>query len=217
MPQPSIDFYLIRHGIREDFVNPAWKLTAKEPNDTPLSDEGLLQATDIAKALETSLIQAIYCSPFLRTIQTAAPLAAQLAIPVFLEPGFGEWLNPAFFPTLPVLLPINEVTTICPQIDLCYFPAHIISGWEADETIEVRMRVTNTIHQILAQNPGKSFAAIMHGSPLCQLAGALLGSLEGVDTRMGAITRISYDGETFTLISSDSTHLQKEDTHIRFN
>ncbi len=211
------DIYLIRHGIREDFVDPSWKLTASEPGDTPLSEGGLRQACDIAGALTNSGIRAVYCSPFTRALQTAAPLSEHLVVPVFIEPGFGEWLSPEWFAAPPSLLPAHAAGRICPLTDPTYLPAHQTRGLEGDESVEVRARVKKTIETILARRPGESFAVVLHGSPLCQAAGLLLGTLDGIDTGMGAITHISFKSGIFALISSGSTHLRDNDHHLRFH
>ena len=207
---------LIRHGIRQDFVDPSWKLSAREPNDTPLAEAGLRQAKDIAAALAGSGIRALYCSPFLRALQTAAPLSARIEAPILIEPGFGEWLNPEWFPAPPALLGTEAIARICPRVDFSYKPAHQTTGLEADETIEVRARVKTALEAIFRQRPGESFAVFTHGSPLGQTAAAILGNLDGVDMRMGSITRIACGESGFRLISSGSGHLAEEDTHFRF-
>ncbi|MEI6033100.1 MAG: histidine phosphatase family protein [Verrucomicrobiae bacterium] len=208
---------LIRHGIRQDFADPSWKLTAQEPNDTPLAEAGLRQGEDIARALEGSGIRAIYCSPFLRALQTAAPASMKLGIPLRIEPGFGEWLNPEWFSSLPRLLSLREAAGVCPLVDVSYIPLHSPAGLELDETVEVRARVKIALEAILQRSPGESFAVVAHGSPLGQSAEFLLGSLDGVDLRMGAITRIACGDGGFRLISSGSDHLGDEDSHLRFH
>jgi broad specificity phosphatase PhoE len=208
---------LIRHGIRQDFADPSWKFTAQEPNDTPLAEAGLRQAEDIARALEGSGIGAIYCSPFLRALQTAAPASKHLGIPLRIEPGFGEWLNPEWFCSLPRLVSLREAAGICPLVDASYIPIHSQAGLEQDETVEVRARVKIALEAILRRSPGESFAVVAHGSPLGQSATFLVGGLDGVDLRMGAITRISCGNGGFRLISSGSEHLGEGDRHLRFH
>lgn len=208
---------LIRHGIRRDFEDPAWKLSAENPDDPPLAAAGLEQAEDIARALVGSGIGAIYSSPFLRALQTAGPSGGLLGVPVRIEPGFGEWLSPQFFPAPPRLLTPEVAAATCPQVELSYQPAHVPDGLEADETVEVRERVKSALTTIMLRAPGESFAVFTHGSPLVQAVGGLFGHLDDVDTRMGSITRIACDDGKFTLVSSNCDHLCQTDTHLRFH
>jgi broad specificity phosphatase PhoE len=215
------EIFLIRHGIRRDFEDPDWKLTASEPNDPPLAESGLRQAGDIARAMAGSGIQpirAIYCSPFLRALQTAAPAAKLLGVPVRIEPGFGEWLSPEFFSVPPRLLSLAEAAAVCPTLDAGYIPVHTASGLEESETREVRSRVRLALETIQCRAPSESFAVFTHGSPLCQAAAELLGSLDGVDTRMGSITRVERGGDgCFVLVGSGCDHLGDADSHLRFH
>jgi broad specificity phosphatase PhoE len=214
---PRSEIFLIRHGIRLDFVSPDWKENAEKPFDPPLADIGLQQAEDIAGALKMSGIKAIYSSPYLRAIQTAAASSHALDIEVRIEPGFGEWLNPGFFTDLPCLLSPREAVAICPLIDTAYEPAFVPSSLEPKEEIDVASRVDAVLKTIFHLAPADSFAIFTHGSPLCQAALKLLGHLDGVDTRMGAITRILRDGDELQLISSNSDHLRDKDAHLRFH
>lgn len=65
---------IIRHGERED-PNPA------DPNDDPhLNADGIARAQTLLHVLGRAGIRGIYTSKYLRTKETAAPLAAQLAL-----------------------------------------------------------------------------------------------------------------------------------------
>ena len=67
--------WIARHANRLDFVYPDWFLTAKRRYDPPLSDDGMIQAQQLAKRLKGKKITHIFASPFLRTIQTANAIA----------------------------------------------------------------------------------------------------------------------------------------------
>lgn len=65
-----------------------------------LNAQGLAQAGELAQRLQTG-IAAIYSSPQQRTLQTAAPIAARLGLPVqvaaeFDEIDFGQWTGGSF-------------------------------------------------------------------------------------------------------------------------
>lgn len=101
--------FIVRHGQREDFVNPGWKKQATNLYDTPLSAHGAEQAEEVARffaALPPSeRPQRVLCSPYLRALQTAAPTARALGLHLCVEPGLAESefrpLGTAPFPQLP--------------------------------------------------------------------------------------------------------------------
>jgi broad specificity phosphatase PhoE len=95
--------FLARHGNRQDFVDPTWVDGALERYDPPLSPDGFEQARRLGQRLAGEGITAIVASPFLRTVQTAEQVNATLGVPLYLEPGFGEWLSIDSFERLPRL------------------------------------------------------------------------------------------------------------------
>lgn len=61
-------------------------------DDPQLTPTGLEQAQQIAALLEEEPIAAIFCSPWLRAIQTAAPLAAAKGLQLRVDRCLGEYL-----------------------------------------------------------------------------------------------------------------------------
>lgn len=100
---------VIRHAERVDRVNPSWSALAKRPQDSPLSERGKKQAARLGKWLYGRLPvgqpTAIFCSPFIRCVQTADAIAAELeglqreglhaasATQICVEPGLAEDLT----------------------------------------------------------------------------------------------------------------------------
>lgn len=70
--------YVVRHAERADGGTPPPSMTG--PADPPLSAAGKARAEKLAAMLGVSGISAIYTTEFIRTQQTAAPLAAALKI-----------------------------------------------------------------------------------------------------------------------------------------
>eukprot|EP01098_Paradermamoeba_levis_P005056 TRINITY_DN2149_c0_g2_i1.p1 TRINITY_DN2149_c0_g2~~TRINITY_DN2149_c0_g2_i1.p1 ORF type:complete len:357 (+),score=80.58 TRINITY_DN2149_c0_g2_i1:141-1073(+) len=67
----KINVYIVRHGNREDWLDPrAWKKTATHFHDPPLSQAGLQQANELGAHLQHVKFHEVYSSPFLRTITT---------------------------------------------------------------------------------------------------------------------------------------------------
>ena len=87
-------FYLVRHGETEwnqKGIYQGW-------TDIPLSKEGELQTKCLGKRFENTALKldAVYCSPLQRAIQTAKAMADAKGLPVitdvhFKEINFGEW------------------------------------------------------------------------------------------------------------------------------
>jgi len=82
--------YLIRHGKDDDSVRGGWSLS-------PLTDEGVRQAEELADYVETKReqlkIEAVYSSDLPRAMQTAEPMAQRLNLAVSPMPRFREVNN----------------------------------------------------------------------------------------------------------------------------
>ena len=98
--------FVIRHAERLDRADPSWSSKALRPQDTPLSETGKYQAKRLGKwlygRLPTRAPLAIFCSPFIRCVQTADAIASELeglqrsglhtasATKICIEPGLME-------------------------------------------------------------------------------------------------------------------------------
>ena len=93
--------WVVRHGERAD-VDPEWEKTATRPHDPPLTALGHVQAAATATVLAGEAIEAIFSSPFLRCMQTAAAIARALGLQIRIEPGLSEILNASWYSSDPV-------------------------------------------------------------------------------------------------------------------
>jgi broad specificity phosphatase PhoE len=84
---------IMRHGDRYS--------GAHDPELTPIGHE---QAQQLARLLADEDITAIYCSPFIRSLQTAAPIAAARGQLLTVDRGFGEIMPERSGNPLPHLL-----------------------------------------------------------------------------------------------------------------
>ncbi len=77
---------LLRHGQSE--FNLHFTATRRDPGipDPKLTELGHAQAQAAAEALQGERIQRIIVSPYTRALQTAAPIAARLGVPVIINP-----------------------------------------------------------------------------------------------------------------------------------
>lgn len=147
MPQTV---WIARHGNRIDFVNPAWFNTAERPYDPYLSDDGQIQAQQLAKRLVGEKITQIIASPFLRTVQTANAVAEVLDLPLKLDWGLGEWLNSDWMATFPETLPAEILAQQFPRIDL----SHPVGVPRYPETWpDCLQRTGETAQRLVAQFP----------------------------------------------------------------
>lgn len=209
--------HFVRHGLRVDFEDPGWRDTAANPHDTPLSAKGLRQAEDIARALEGQGIVHIFSSPFLRTLETAHPLAERLGVPLLREPGFSEWLNPAWFQTAPRWMSAEEAAARFSRIDPGHEPLLEPRFPEETESPGVYNRVGMALERLAERFPEGNVAIFAHGSPLGQGIARLLGTLEGIDLHMGSITTIAVSDQGVRLVGSGSSHLRDSDSRLRFH
>jgi len=212
---PSLFF--IRHGQREDFEHPLWRETAANPDDTPLSQTGFAQAEEVGRALADKGIDVILCSPFLRALQTAVPLARMTGLPILVEPGFCEWLNPAWFAKAPGWMNAKEIRETIPEADTSHPPLLVPTFPEESESETVYARCGEVLERMRNRWPTDNIAVFSHGSPTGQSIACLLGTLEGIDLHVGAITHIIWDSQGSRLISSDRTHLSDKDESLRFH
>ena len=83
---------LLRHGQSE--FNLHFGATRRDPGvvDAPLTALGHTQAEEAAQRLLGEGIRRIIVSPYTRALQTAAPIAATLAVPVFVSAA-GFWIR----------------------------------------------------------------------------------------------------------------------------
>ena len=113
-----MEFYLIRHG---QSVNNASSDTL-EP-DPALTNLGREQANHVGKALQEKKIRRLYCSPMLRTLQTAEIIGRVLELSPHVYVGLHEWDGiweasvGRYGATLPGLTR-TQMREICPNVVL---------------------------------------------------------------------------------------------------
>ncbi len=78
--------YLVRHAQAGSRQN--WD--GDDDTKRPLTSFGRNQAADMVGTLAEAPLDAIFCSPYLRCIETAAPLGARRSIPVEIVDALGE-------------------------------------------------------------------------------------------------------------------------------
>ncbi len=206
--------WLARHGAREDSENPHWFRTAERPHDPGLAELGHAQASELAARLKQEKVAHIFCSPFLRTVQTAHAVAEALNLNVKLEHGFCEWLNPAWFDKQPEFLPISELSASFPRIDKAYTTRTMP---EFPETLpEVVKRAGQTMYRLRSDYPGE-LLVVGHGATVMGVACALDAKAPQLTCPLCSLTRlVRKKGGWHVDVADDATFLRSGATGACF-
>jgi|TARA_B110000008_G_scaffold232424_1_gene235974 broad specificity phosphatase PhoE len=151
----------LRHGLRFDSAL----------YFTPLTAEGLVQADNLVEILKDEKIDIIYCSPFLRTLQTIYPFCIENNKKVNVENTFYECLNSNEFNYYNYRHNPRELDNTYPHlssiIDHNYNSQLFVSNISYIETSEkVRNRVFPFIHNLCQKykKTDKVFLIVTHGT-----------------------------------------------------
>lgn len=209
--------WIARHGNRIDFVNPEWFNTAERRYDPYLSPDGLVQAKQLARRLVGEGITQIFSSPFLRTVQTAEAIAKTLDLPIKLDWGLGEWLNPEWMKESPEILPMETLMAQFPLIDSTYpmGTSNYPETWE-----ECLMRTKEVVQRLVAAYPDDNLLLIGHGASVIGTAMGLIPTLRETDIHASLcclVKLVHQQGEWMMELNGDTSHLSETEEDIRFN
>lgn len=161
--------WIARHAERQDFVEPGWIHTSSRPLDPPLSETGRVQALELARHLGSSGITRIFCSPFLRVMETAEPVAECLDLPLCVEPGLAEALPE--LDSNPETMSIEECAQRFVRVRRDYRPLRTLGYPESEPA--ARRRAAETVRRLAAANPDETILCVTHASPLVGIVRAL--------------------------------------------
>ncbi|MEM7726121.1 MAG: histidine phosphatase family protein [Cyanobacteria bacterium P01_A01_bin.45] len=210
--------WIARHANRLDFVNPDWFLTAPRRYDPPLSEDGFEQAQQLAKRLRGENIRHIFASPFLRTVQTAHAVASVLELPIYLETGLSEWLNPAWMTENPQKHTLEELMLSYPQIDPGYTPR--IAANYPETKAEVRQRSGQTARCLARECSPNDILLVGHGASVMGAAMGLVGKIAEKEVKASLCSLVKVvcqETAWFLELSGDTSHLTGVEEIIRFN
>ena len=154
-----MDLLLIRHAL------PVRIEGGDGPADPELSDEGWRQAGALAAWLADEAIDIMVASPLRRAQETAEPLAGLLELEVATVDGLAEFDRNA-----PWYIPIEELKAA----DDPRWHAMIAGEWDLDPD-EFQRSVVEAVDGIIADNPGRTVAAVCHGGTINAYLSAVLG------------------------------------------
>ncbi len=207
---------LLRHGIRQDFEDKNWRQTAERPHDTPLSENGFRQAHDAGRFLQNERIDYIFASPFLRALQTADVVASYLNLPIYVEHGFMERLDPKWFDAMPELLSPEEAKARFPRIDTSYEPFVRPTYPEPRDTTKTFDRIAKALSEIHQHFDGTALV-VSHGVVAVEGARALIGSVEGILGHLCAANKFVFEDGFWRLEWATRDYLSIMEESIRFH
>ncbi len=210
--------WIARHANRIDFVKPEWFLTAERRYDPPLSDDGMIQAQQLAERLKMEKIDCIFTSPFLRTVQTANAVAVKLDLSIKLETGLSEWLNSDWMSEEPKRLTIRALAKLFPRIDASYTP--IIAATYPETQAQTRKRSGLTARCLAAEHFPKHILLVGHGTSVKGAVIGLVGDIadDGEKVRLCSLFKaIRQDPGWLLELRGDNSHLTHVEEVVRFN
>jgi 2,3-bisphosphoglycerate-dependent phosphoglycerate mutase len=196
----------VRHG------ETPWNVDARIQGqlDIQLNDTGRWQARRVGQALSSEELSAIYSSDLARAHETARAISEAAGLPVVPHPGlrerrFGMFEGKTF----------DEIQHNWPE------HAHNwrkrIPEWEppqgGESLLQLRERVTRTVHDLASRHKGGQIAIVAHGGVLDALyriaTGQEVNSPRTWQLPNGAINRLLWTPDGFTLVGwSDTQHLE---------
>lgn len=156
-----MELLLIRHAL------PERREVLGGVADPELTDLGHAQSRYLAAYLASESFAALYSSPMLRAVQTAAPLAAALDIDATTVADVAEWDRNS-----PEYVPVEEMkATNHPR-----WQALVRGDWEGEESPEqFRDRVVAAIEALIDRHPGERIAVVCHGGVINGYLSHVLG------------------------------------------
>ncbi|MBD2299262.1 histidine phosphatase family protein [Nostoc sp. FACHB-87] len=209
--------WIARHANRLDFVNPDWFLTAERRYDPPLSDDGFVQAKQLAQRLKSEKITHIFASPFLRTVQTANAVAEALDLSIKLETGLSEWLNPEWMTEEPERLSTLALKELFPRIDHSYTPRIAAKYPETHE--QVRARSGQTARCLATECFPEQILLVAHGASVLGAAMGLVGEVAKTEVKASlcSLVKVVLQGPEWLLeLKGDTSHLTQVEEVVRF-
>ncbi|KAJ3057361.1 hypothetical protein HK097_008456 [Rhizophlyctis rosea] len=234
--------FIVRHGIRQDFLTPDFTSPTGLPHDPPLANSGHDQAQDLADHLIQigPNIKYIVSSPFSRCLQTIQPYAQRTGLKVKIETGIAEWFNAwGKEPTEPPPHPhpdLTDIKRLFPGIvDETYQPVYPESTkWESKDEVHARFgevleRLIPHIESIASSDVGKGsngitnneetgdLLIVTHAAGMIAAVRALLGERrKDVNCGVASVAKLTRtDGEGSAVLASWIRELDGDTRHLK--
>ncbi|WP_036485965.1 histidine phosphatase family protein [Myxosarcina sp. GI1] len=207
--------WIARHGNRIDFVNPEWFDTAERRYDPHLSEDGFIQAKELAQRLKQEKIEHIFTSPFLRTIQTANEVAQVLDLPIKIEAGLSEWHNSEWMNEVPETHPKELLKAEFPRLDWSY--QSLLTPQYPETEAEVNQRTAETAKRLVAKY-SENLLIVGHGASVWGATKGLIPEYPVFEVSLCCLVKIVRNGDKWQLeLCGDTSHLSQTETTVRLN
>lgn len=194
-------YLLFRHG-NNDAVG---KWFAGRSPGVHLNDEGRLQAESIAHRFASAPIRAIYSSPLERAMETAAPLAARINIPVetderLIEAGVGDWTRRSF----------AELNDDANWVRFNKFRSSSAAP-NGELAIDMQARMVRFLEDCRLRHPGETIALFSHAdvikAALLLYCGIPIDFTNRLQVYPGSVSVITIDEESAQVLRINDTGL----------
>ena len=199
--------YIVRHGQRRDAVDESWPAVADRVHDPPLTELGRWAAWRVGRRFTsmTDDVDAVYASPFLRAVETAAEITDELGTEFRLEPRLGEHRNQDWFDDEPE---IRSPTALAARFDGIVLDHDPLVEPTFPETHAAAMdRIGETARRLVAGETG-TVLLVGHGATVGGVVHGLTGGTDDVETPLCGITTLESVGDRWRLVDAgDVAHL----------
>ncbi|MDO5549061.1 MAG: histidine phosphatase family protein [Eubacteriales bacterium] len=199
--------YFVRHGTTDSNIGGRFQGST----DVPLGEMGLRQADALAERFRGMSIDAVYCSPLTRAVQTAQGVCRYLACEPHHEDGLRE-VDGGLLENQ--TNEFNEQNYPGSMTTLRADPAHF-NPPEGEPSRQVWARVRVAVERIVAAHPDQTIAIVSHGFALMTYLGTVDAPFEEMKPRLvsnASVTTITYQrpDEPCLVDYNDVSHLPDE-------
>jgi broad specificity phosphatase PhoE len=227
--RPGAMVYVARHGeplvgrggkesrLEDDLqiaVAAEWAKTTKMPQNPPLSRRGRQQGLELGQALIGKGVSHVYCSPFLRCVQTAEAVAEVLNCPFRVEMGLCEWLIKPWYPSDPRPQMCGEsIFEVYPTCDGSY-NSLVKEVDYPEEDDKMRARLDASMKHLVGDGHGAaglnfgSILVIAHASGIEALCKALVPSASILPTPFCSLTAMEKTAYGTWMMSDGALNIQ---------
>ncbi len=202
------ELYVVRHGQRRDSVDPDWEETADRVHDPPLTQLGRWAAWRVGRRFAEAdvSLDAVYASPFLRSVETADEICQELGTTFELESGLGEYRNAEWFGREPETLPEERLRERFGTVRLGRDP-HVVPEFPETHD-EATARIGEAARRLVEGTAGP-VVLVGHGITIAGVVDGLVGPAAAAEAPLCGVTRLvtGVDGSWRLDYTGDTSHL----------
>jgi broad specificity phosphatase PhoE len=175
------------------------------PADPQLADLGRTQAQRLLEALRHDHVAALYSSPAARALETAAPLAEAMSLPLGIEPGIAE-----FDASDTSYVPVEELRAANDPRWQALVRGDLLHA--GVDPVAFRNRVVAGVEGIISRHPGERVVLFTHSGTINAYCGHVLGQQRAMwfAPDYASVSRIgaARDGRRGVISLNETTHVR---------